>query len=152
MVSNLELRDLFQALSTSLRRVISHDSASLMLPDAQIPDMLRIYALDFPEGRGFLQQDMLVSISDSNPGKAFPNRAAHAGGQRSRTTCPSPIRTECVMAEVEGLRSSMVLPLVLNGIGTSVGVLTLGSRTESCLHPVTISISSGRWRSRLPSA
>ena len=71
VVSNLELRDLFQALSTSLRRVISHDSASLMLPDAQTAGMLRIHALDFPEGRGFLQQDMLLSIANSNPGKAF---------------------------------------------------------------------------------
>ncbi len=33
VVSNLELRDLFHAISTSLRRLISHDSATLLLPD-----------------------------------------------------------------------------------------------------------------------
>ena len=71
MVSNLELRDLFQAISTSLRRLISHDSAALLLPDSQSSDMLRIYALDFPEGRGFVHQDMLLPMHGSNPGKAF---------------------------------------------------------------------------------
>ncbi|MGC2110029.1 MAG: sigma 54-interacting transcriptional regulator [Candidatus Korobacteraceae bacterium] len=130
VVSNLELRDLFQAISTSLRRVVSHDSAVLMLPDTQLPDMLRIHALDFPHSRGFLQQDMLLSISNSNPGKAFrtgePLMVGSGPGSVPFTN-PSGVR----VAESEGLRSSMVLPLRPNAESKSVGVLTLGSRNES---------------------
>jgi formate hydrogenlyase transcriptional activator len=129
VVSNLELRDLFQALSTSLRRLISHHSASLMLPDTQHPGMLRIHALDFPHGRGFLQQDMLLSISNSNPGKAFRTGQSLLVGSGPGYV-PFTNSNGLRLADSEGLRSSMVLPLMLNGENTSVGVLTLGSRID----------------------
>ena len=130
VVSNLELRDLFQALSTSLRRVVAHDSATLMLPDTHYPDMLRIYALDFPEGRGFLQQDMLVSITNSNPGKAFQTGEPIMVGSGPNAV-PFTNSNGLKVAESEGLCCSLVLPLMLNGSGKSVGVLTLGCRTEA---------------------
>ena len=129
VVSNLELRDLFRALSASLRRVIAHDSATLMLPDGQSPDMLRIYALDFPEGRGFLHQDMLLSISETNPGRAFQSGQTILVGSGPHSV-PFTNSNGLRVAEGEGLRCSLVLPLVPNGSGKSVGVLTLGSRTE----------------------
>jgi formate hydrogenlyase transcriptional activator len=129
VVSNLELGDLFRAISSSLRRVMQHDSASLILPDPHSPDTLRLHALDFPGSRGFLQAGRLLSISGSNPGKVFrsgepllvgtgPGYApfSGAGGQ--------------LLAENEGLRSSMVLPLAIAG-GPPLGVLALGSRTEA---------------------
>jgi formate hydrogenlyase transcriptional activator len=128
VVSNLELRDLFQALSTSLRRVIAHDSASLMLPD-ETPGMLRIYALDFPLSRGFLQQDMLLSIATSNPGKAFTTGRPLLVGSGPGYV-PFTNSNGLRIADVEGLCSSLVLPLRLNG-SQSVGVLTLGSRSEN---------------------
>ena len=128
VVSNLELRDLFQALSTSLRRVIAHDSASLMLPDAQTAGMLRIHALDFPQGRGFLQQDMLLSIANSNPGKAFTTGQPLLVGSGPGYV-PFTNSNGVRIADVEGLCSSLVLPLRLSGTSHSVGVLTLGSRT-----------------------
>jgi formate hydrogenlyase transcriptional activator len=130
VVSNLELRDLFQALSTSLRRVIAHDSASLMLPDTETPGMLRIYALDFPEGRGFLQQDMLLSVANSNPGKAFTTGQPLLVGDGPGYV-PFTNSNGVRMAAVEGLCCSLVLPLRINGSSQSVGVLTLGSRTSS---------------------
>ena len=129
VVSNLELRDLFRALSASLRRVIAHDSATLMLPDTQHPDMLRIHALDFPESRGFLQQDMLLSIHSSNPGKAFQSGQTLLVGSGPNSV-PFTNSSGARVAEGEGLLCSLVLPLLLNGTEKSVGVLTLGSRTE----------------------
>jgi len=130
VVSNLELDDLFQGISSSLRRVIWHDSASLMLPDPQAPDMLRIYALDFPEGRGFLQRDMLLSIENSNPGRAYRTRGPILVGSGPGYV-PFSNSNGLRIAEGEGLRSSMLLPLVTNGAESSLGVLALGSRTES---------------------
>src|SRR5579871_1922278 len=130
VVSNLELDDLFQAISTSLRRVIQHDSASLILPDPQSPDTLRIHALDFPEGRGFLQRGRLLSISSSNPGRAFRTGEALLVGS-GPGYLPFSSANGLRMAESEGLRSSMILPLAVNGEEHSLGVLALGSRTEA---------------------
>ncbi len=128
VVANLELNDLFQAISTSLRRVIQHDSATLMLPDPQFPGMLRIHLLDFPQGRGFLHQDMLVSISTTNPGRAFSNGEPLLVGS-GPGYLPFSSVNGVRLAENEGLRSSMILPLAVNG--ESLGVLALGSRTET---------------------
>ena len=128
VVSNLELHDLFQALSTSLRRVNSHDYATLILPDAQFPGMLRIHALDFPEGRGILQQDMLLSISTSNCGRCFRTGQPLLAGSGPGSV-PYSNSNGLRVAEGEGLRTTMILPLMLNG--ESVGVLTLGSRKEN---------------------
>jgi formate hydrogenlyase transcriptional activator len=137
VVSNLELRDLFHALSTSLRRVISHDSATLMLPDGQSSDMLRIYALDFPDGRGYLHQDMLMPIAETNPGKAFRTRQPILVGSGPHAVPFTKYDGQRVV-HVEGLRCSMILPLVRNGTDDCVGVLTLGSRTECAFTPADI--------------
>ena len=129
VVSNLELDDLFQAISTSLRRVIRHDSATLLLPDPESPDMLRIHALDFPESRGFLQRDMRLSINDTNPGKVFRTGEPLLVGDGPGYV-PFTRSGTLRIAAGEGLRSSMVLPLAIGG-GPCLGVLALGSRNEA---------------------
>jgi len=129
VVSNLELDDLFQAISTSLRRVVQHESASLILPDPQSPDTLRIHALDFPESRGFLQPGRQLSISGSNPGRAFRTGEALLVGS-GPGYLPFSSASGLRLAENEGLRSSMILPLTING-DECLGVLALGSRQEA---------------------
>jgi len=128
VVSNLGLRDLFQAISDSLRRVISHDSAALLLPDPHAPEVLRVHALDFPGSRGFLHQDMLVPINSSNPGKAFRTGEAMLVGNGPGSVPFTTNRMQVI--DGEGLKASMVLPLTVAGGLPSVGVLTLGSRTD----------------------
>ena len=51
VVSNLELKPLFAAITASLRKVIQHEYTSLALYDAD-SHRLRLHALDFPEGKG----------------------------------------------------------------------------------------------------
>ncbi len=127
VVSNLELRELFRALSSSLRRVVKYDSASLLLPDPQDADTLRIHALDFPEGRGYIHEDQRLSISISNPGRAFrTGEPLLVGSGPGAVPFTKPTSSRIVG---EGLRASMLLPLQVNG--NSVGVLSLGSRTEA---------------------
>jgi GAF domain-containing protein len=70
VVANLELRDLLRAISQDVRRVMQCDYAGLSLPDAE-NKQLRLYAVDFPDGKGFLQEDLLYSIEGSPSGKAF---------------------------------------------------------------------------------
>jgi formate hydrogenlyase transcriptional activator len=70
VVSNLELRDLLRAISQDVRRVMQCDYAGLSLPDAE-NKQLRLYAVDFPEGKGFLQEDLVYSMEGSPSGTAF---------------------------------------------------------------------------------
>ena len=70
VVSNLELRDLLRAISQDVRRVMRCDYAGLSLPDAE-NKQFRLYAVDFPESKGFLQEDLIYSIEGSPSGAAF---------------------------------------------------------------------------------
>ena len=64
VVSNLQLRDVMLAISGNIRRVMQCDCASLALPDAENKE-LRLYVLDFPEGKGFLDEEGVYSIEGS---------------------------------------------------------------------------------------
>src|SRR6266852_931602 len=55
VVSNLELRDVLRTISQDVRRVMQCDYAGLSLPEAE-NQQLRLYALDFPEGKGFFHE------------------------------------------------------------------------------------------------
>ena len=124
VVSNLELRALFNALAANLRKVMQFDSASLMLPENA--EHLRLHALDFPDTRGYLQRDMLVSIDHSNAGTAFRTGEGRIVGEGEL-----PFSEDGDILRVrtgEGFKSVLVVPLQSNG--KSVGVLGLSSRQE----------------------
>jgi formate hydrogenlyase transcriptional activator len=120
VVSNLELRDLLRAVSHDVRRVMECDYAGLSLPDAE-NKQLRLYAVDFPEGKGFLQEDLVYSIEGSPSGTAFRTMKA--------LTLQSPFTGwliyPIVQAAVrEGLKSFCFLPLISRN--RAIGTLVLG--------------------------
>jgi formate hydrogenlyase transcriptional activator len=69
-VAHLDLRSLFQAISVTLRRVMPCDYVGLALSDVE-SQQLRLYALDFPAGQGFLQEDMPLPMGGSASGRVF---------------------------------------------------------------------------------
>src|SRR5918992_944353 len=56
VISNLDLREVLRAVSATLRRVMHCDVAGVILPDAE-RHQLRVYALDFPDGQGFIREE-----------------------------------------------------------------------------------------------
>jgi formate hydrogenlyase transcriptional activator len=120
-MANLELRDVLRAVSATLRRVMHCDVAGVLLPEAE-RHQLRVYALDFPDSQGFIQEEVLVPIEGSLPGKAFQT------GKPVVVDRSDPAEVGCLAAD-EGLQSHAFLPLVSrNGI---LGVLGLGRRREN---------------------
>ena len=119
LVSHLELRDLLRAVSRQVRRVMHCDFASVSLPDAE-KKQLRHYALDFPDSKGMLQEEIAFPVEGSPSGMAF------------RTMKPVAIQTPCVgfdapivqIATNEGLKSLCFLPLTSRN--RAVGTLNLG--------------------------
>src|SRR5580704_12275276 len=120
VISNLELRDLLHAISQDVRRVMHCDYAGLSLPDAE-NKQLRLYALDFPEGKGLLREELVYSMEGSPSGTAF------------RTMKPLTLKSPFTgwlhypivqIAIREGLKSFCFLPLISRN--RAIGVLVLG--------------------------
>jgi len=74
VVSQLSLAELFRAIPSSVRAAMQCHAACLSLPDAS-GQTLRIHGLDFPDGRGYLQEEMVLPLEGSSPGAAL--RAGH---------------------------------------------------------------------------
>ncbi len=129
VVSCLEIKPLFQAISTSLRRTFGLDYASLLLHDAG-PGALRLHLLDFPGGSGAIQEGAVVPIEDTLAGYVFRTREGRLFSLEE--TLAISRRTGELLGR-EGLRSLCCLPLVYRG--DAMGVLNLGSRQENFFRP-----------------
>src|SRR5882672_2367019 len=75
VVSKLDLHALLNAISASLRRVIHHEYTSHALFEPDLNQM-RMLALDFPQSKGLIREEMLVPLDGSISGTAFRNRQA----------------------------------------------------------------------------
>jgi len=122
VVSNLELRDLLRAISSSVRRVMQCDAVGVILPNAE-GQQLQVYALDFPESNGLINEENLIPIDKSLPGTAFRTGEAVVINQRQLAEVEPQSSS---VATFEGIRSCCFMPLVSRN--RSVGVLTLGRR------------------------
>jgi formate hydrogenlyase transcriptional activator len=106
VVSHLDLRRLFQAISATLRRIMPCDYVGLALSDGA-RHQLRLYAVDFPAGKGFLQEDMLFPIEGSASGKVFQT------GKPLALSGPTWLDSEIYqVGAVEGFQSGCFLPLI----------------------------------------
>src|SRR6202171_4206961 len=124
VVSTLDLRELLRSVSGNLRRVMSCDLACVGLPDAENNKHLLLYALDFPDSKGFVREEVLIPIEGTPPGMAFTTSEPVVGM----------IRDLCNMIPdlphlAEGLKTGCVLPLASRG--RMHGVLLLGRRDEN---------------------
>ncbi|MBO0911230.1 MAG: sigma 54-interacting transcriptional regulator [Acidobacteria bacterium] len=70
VVSNLNFPELLRAISGSVRQVMHCDAAAIMLPEPD-GEYLRVHALDFPNSRGFFQEQVTVPIQNTMPGQTF---------------------------------------------------------------------------------
>jgi len=121
VVSKLALHDLLNAISASLRRVIHHEYTSLALYDAATNQM-RVLALDFPQGKGLIHEEMIVSLDGSIAGKAFQMRQPlvldRAGMEEFKSETSRALRAE-------GVRSVVSVPLITHD--HALGTISLAS-------------------------
>jgi len=108
VVSNIELRPLFAAITANLRKVIQHEYTSLAFYDAD-SNQLRLHALDFPEGKGLIQEGMQAPIDD------FPASLAITARKPVLVNAGDLKRFHSEFAKqlkAEGVRSACCLPLI----------------------------------------
>ena len=94
MVSALDLRALFQTVSESLRRLIRHEYASLVLYDSAKGE-LRLEALDFPGGECRIQEAQAVPPENSPAGYAMETRQPLVLDRPEAEQFPSEITRLC---------------------------------------------------------
>ncbi len=128
VVSTLDLRELLRNIAANLRRVMQCDFAGVGLPDPEDSTQLRLYAVDFPESKGFIREEVLIPIEGTPPGKAFKTGEPYVAkvDDMAHMAPDSP-------ASAEGFATGCVLPLASRG--RIHGVLTLARREEKAFGP-----------------
>jgi formate hydrogenlyase transcriptional activator len=124
VVSVLDLHELLNAVSASLRRLVPHEYASLSLYDAET-QRLQIHALDFPVSKGLLQEGLSIPIEGSPTGRALITRQPVFITRSEIEQFGSDIARRIL---AEGLKSALCLPLISHG--RPLGTLVVASQRE----------------------
>ncbi|RZU29777.1 Fis family NifA subfamily transcriptional regulator [Edaphobacter modestus] len=124
------LRQVFQAISSELRRLFKCECVGLALPDAS-DETLRQHLIDFPEGKGHFKEGTIFPVEGSAAGLAYRRTKAVVLNSFSEVKAnwnSEAFRTFSTIVQKEGTESGCFLPLMSEG--RALGVLQLISRRE----------------------
>ena len=124
VVSNLNLHELLKAIAASLERVTRHEFTGLSLFDPAT-NQLRLHALNFPQGKGLVQQEMLLPLEGTAAGEVFRTRQPLLVGPANYDRFQADIARRFVE---EGLMSACIVPLISSN--RALGTLSLASLRE----------------------
>lgn len=131
VASHLELRQLFQAISSELRRIFKCDAVGLALPD-NTGTKLRQHMVDFPDSTGMLTENTSFPMEGSGSGVAFrtakPLVLDSVSQARDLWGSDLPHTFFQQVSTSEGIQSGCFLPLQREG--RVLGVFQLISRQE----------------------
>jgi formate hydrogenlyase transcriptional activator len=122
VVTCLDGNQLFQAISSSLRKTFGLDYVSLLIYDAEL-GALRLQMMDFPGGTGAIRQDAVVQLDGTVAGEVFRTRQ---GRILSLEQAAAISKSTGEVLAAEGLLSLCSMPLVSHS--DVLGTLNLGSR------------------------
>jgi len=125
LLSNLDIRRLFSAISAGLRQLVAYDYASLTLYAAD-RKMLRVHVLDSSPDNAVATEDLWLPLEGSPEGSVFSTREPLS--LRSLDTGQFE-QGRLQQWRSMGLKSGCWLPLVSHG--RPLGSLNVGSRKES---------------------
>jgi formate hydrogenlyase transcriptional activator len=122
IVSTLDMPDVFAAISAFCRDVVHHEYTSLALLEKET-NSLRLFALDFPDGRGFIKEDMVMPLSDTPASRAIESRQPTRFDLEILRKSNAEI---CKLMMAENLRCGVCFPLATrNGVLGTLNVASL---------------------------
>lgn len=129
VTATLDLKELFKAIATSLRRLVPHDRTALLLyePDEE---QFRMRALDFDLGKGLLTEGSATPVDGTPAGIAFRSRQPVYCGKAELEGFRSDVASRLL---AEGVLSVFCIPLLSHDRG--LGVLTISSLSERTFAP-----------------
>ena len=122
VVSNLELPDVFAAISAFCRDLFHHEYTSLALLEKESPDRIRLHALDFPTGKGLIRDEMVFPVDQVPAAEAIRMRQPVRFDRASLEQLNS---EGARLLLAEGLNSGVCLPLLTRN--SVLGTLNLAS-------------------------
>src|SRR6516165_10442580 len=122
MVSNLEPRQLFEAISACVRRVLSSDYTSVALYEKET-GLMRLWVTDFPESRGPVQPEMVLPVEGTPAGRAFSTRRPVVLERADLAGFSQDLARRAV---AEGFESGCCVPLIAHD--HALGSLNVASR------------------------
>jgi len=124
ITSNLDLREVLAAISGNIRSVMRGDLVGISLRDGA-SGKLRVYALDFPEGKGIVREGLLITPTESTQ-RTIDSLQPLVISSTDSHQFPPEVRGELALAE--GAKSICILPLANRG--RALGTLAIGRTTE----------------------
>jgi formate hydrogenlyase transcriptional activator len=121
ITSNLDLTDLLRTISGNVRQVMECDLVAISLLDSE-SEQFRIYVLDFPNGKGFIHEE-LVTSHDGISRRAFETLKPVIVNEFDPAAFGS--ETSPIVLG-EGLKTLCIVPLVNRG--RALGVLCLARK------------------------
>jgi formate hydrogenlyase transcriptional activator len=138
ITSSLDLREVLRATAANIREVIHADAVSVSIPSCTdaAPGKLRVFAMDFPHGKGVFKEELLVTPS--------------AAAKRAMDTL-KPIVLDTRepdnfvygtndLAAAEGIKALCLIPLVNRG--RVLGILATSRTTETPFTPEDVDFLS----------
>src|ERR1700722_1051369 len=124
ITSSLDLRELLRATSANIRDVVQADAAGVAFFD-EGSNKSRIYALDFPDAKGFVKEELVVT-----PGHALKRAWGSSKAVIVNTNDREELGPEIYdMVIAEGLDTHCLIPLVSRG--RPVGLLILARKGQN---------------------
>jgi formate hydrogenlyase transcriptional activator len=134
VVTQLDFRQLFQQIAASLRRVLQQDYLSLALYDRE-RQTLRVHALDFPGGKGLMQEELIVPFQEAPAGRALQEGRPVIFGRADLDQLDVTVSRTLL---AEGLQSHCAVPMVSRD--QALGTLNVGRFQENGFTPAEVDL------------
>jgi formate hydrogenlyase transcriptional activator len=131
ITSNLELRELLRAIAANIREVMQGDAVAVSLLD-QASGKTKLYALDFPEGKGFIREEETLSITGASK-RVLETLKPAIINEFDPGEVPPEIYDKVIK---EGVKCTCLIPLVNRG--RALGILTIARTTDDSFTPENV--------------
>jgi formate hydrogenlyase transcriptional activator len=135
ITSSLDLREVLRAIAANIREVIHADAVMVSLPDAP-SGKFRVFAVDFPHGKGVIKEELLVMPSAAAKQAMDDLKPVVIDVREREELAPEPYD----VAAAEGVRIACLIPLVNRG--RALGILSILRTTETLFIPEDVDFLS----------
>jgi formate hydrogenlyase transcriptional activator len=124
ITSSLDRREVLRAIAANIGEVMHADGVTVSLPDTAA-GQFRVFAVDFPHGKGVLKEELLVTPSASIK-KALETLKPVLIDTREGV---EPTSEQHPLADAEGIKAFCNIPLANRG--RALGILSIVRTTET---------------------
>jgi formate hydrogenlyase transcriptional activator len=124
ITSSLDLREVLRAIAANIREVMHADAVSVSLPDPT-SGKSRLFAMDFPLGKGVLKEELLLTPSATSKKAMGTLKPVVIDTRESDDIAPEAYD----ILAAEGIKTACIFPLVNHG--RVPGILGISRTTET---------------------